>query len=149
MIEPQDETSRGEVEARAVAIDNRTIGRAQVEGNASLSDVIAGAVVAGQSTSLADCLSTAVVAGGDVEMKDSACAVMVVGGNTSLQESGAGFIRCQQATLENSTIGILAAPQATLGQDVRVMLTTQQAMAFGAAFGLVAGILGILFRRKR
>lgn len=148
-VESQPEALGGEIEADEEAIDSRAVCRVQVEGNASLTDTLAGAVIAGQSASLTDSLSTAVVAGAGVEMKDSACTVMVAGGDVNLQEGGAGFIHCQQAAIENSTVGILVAPRATLGQDVKVMMTTRQAIAFGAAFGLAAGIIGILFRRKR
>ena len=38
---------------------------------------------------------------------------------------------------------------AALGENVKVIASTRQAVAFGAAFGLAAGLLGWLLRRRR
>jgi hypothetical protein len=151
-IEPKGSVVAGEnerTEAPEETIDFYIVGRVDVEGDASLAYSVAGGVVAGQSVSMTDCMNVAAVAGTGIEMTDSGCGILVAGGESHLQESGAGFLHCQQAMVENSTIGILATPQATLGQDVKVMMTTKQAIAFGAAFGLVVGAIGILFRRRR
>ncbi|MRR10865.1 hypothetical protein EG831_12515 [bacterium] len=90
-----------------------------------------------------------VVAGAAIDLSDSAGGVLVAGGNTSLQDSPVGLLVSRQATVENSTIGVLLTPQVALGENVKVIASTRQAIAFGAAFGLMAGLVGLLFRRRR
>jgi hypothetical protein len=50
--------------------------------------------------------------------------------------------------VDQSTIGVLFGPQAVLGKDVKVIMSTRQALIFGAIFGLVVAIAGRLLRRR-
>lgn len=131
------------------ALTDRFVRALQIEGDASLSDALAGCVTAGRDVHLTDALGGAVVAGAAIDLSDSAGGIIVAGGNTSLQDSPVGLLFSRQATVENSTIGVLLTPQVALGDNVKVIASTRQAIAFGTAFGLVAGLVGLLFRRRR
>ena len=137
------------VDARDANIENSLVGVLQASGHAKAVNSISLAMAAGQNLDVAEGLSGAFIAGGNVAMKGSFGVAVVAGANADMHGSNAGFLNCQQATVESSTIGVLLVPKATLGENVKVMITTQQAIAFGAAFGLVAGIFGLLFRRRR
>lgn len=150
-VEPIDEVSgtAERVVARDVSIHDGLIGVVQAEGSATVSDAVCGAVVAGQGAQIDNAFSQAIVAGAGIEMRNSGGGVLVAGNGIEMVDSTSGILYSQQATIENSTIGLLLAPRAALGENVKVIATTRQAVAFGAAFGLAAGMLGWLLRRRR
>ncbi len=154
--EPEVETSAGSVADTAAA---------QVQGETiNVSDSLVGAVSAGQNVSVSDSLVIAAMAGGNVHLEDGAATSIMAGANVDVLNGGSGFITaganvtitnggggiiaCRQASVEQSTIGVLITGQVELGENNRVMFTTLQAAAFGAAFGLVVAALGIIFRRR-
>jgi hypothetical protein len=118
-------------------------------GDAKVENTIASAIAAGRDTHIEDSISLAMVAGGNIAANDSGSVVMVAGGNIDIRDGCGGLINCAQATVENGTVGVLLAGQVTLGDNVRVMMTQKQAIAFGAAFGLVVAVFGLIFRRRR
>jgi hypothetical protein len=138
-----------QVVAQDANVNNSFVGVVRAAGNASVANSIAGGFVAGQNMEIAEGFGNTYVAGANMEMKGSAGLVMVAGANIDLHGGGGGFLNCKQATVESGTIGVLLAPQVALGENVKVVMSTTQAIALGAAFGLVAGALGLLFRRRR
>ncbi|GAP13711.1 hypothetical protein LARV_01466 [Longilinea arvoryzae] len=149
--EPIDEIhgTADHVAARDAHITDSLIGAVQAEGSASITDSACGAVVAGQGAQVENSFSQAVVAGAGIEMKNSGGGILVAGAGIDLQNSSTGILYSRKAKVENSTIAVLLTPQAELGQNVKVQMSTVQAIAFGAAFGLFAGLLGFLLRRRR
>jgi hypothetical protein len=143
------EGAADQVVAHDASVNNSFVGSVRAGGHASIANSIAGGFVAGQNMDIAEGFGNAFVAGANIEMKNSGGLVMVAGANIDIHSGGGGFLSCKQATVENGTIGVLLAPQAALGENVKVMMSTPQAIALGAAFGLVAGVLGLLFRRRR
>jgi hypothetical protein len=137
------------VEAKDVNISDSFVGTVQAAGDAKVVNTIASAIVAGKNTQIESSVSSAVVAGGNIVVEDSGAAVMIAGGNIDIHDGGAGLLNCAQANVENSTIGVLLSGQVSLGDNVRVMMTQKQAMAFGMAFGLVVAAVGLIFRRRR
>jgi hypothetical protein len=121
----------------------------RTDADARLENSLVAAVVAGADITMKDSLGCAVVAGKDVHMQDCLGKVVVAGGNVTLRGGGAGVMYSRQAAVEAGTIGVLIAPQAALREQVRVLMTGRQAALLGAAFGLTAGLLGLLFRRRR
>lgn len=130
------------------SIEGRLVGVVQAEGSVTMAESASAAVVAGQNIWVSESLSAAVVAGASIEAKGSASGIMIAGAGVDIRDSAAGLINCQRATVENSTIGVLFCGQAVLDKDVKVVFSTAQAIALGAAFGLVAGLLSFLSRRK-
>jgi hypothetical protein len=138
-----------QVVAQDANINNSFVGVVRAAGNASVANSIAGGFVAGQNLDVAEGFGNAFVAGANIEMKGSSGLTLVAGANINIHGGGGGFMNCKQATVESGTIGVLLTPQAALGENVKVVMSTTQAIAMGAAFGLVAGALGLLFRRRR
>jgi len=86
--------------------------------------------------------------GGHIRFTDSVGVVAVAGGKADLTNSRTGLLISRVSSVDQSTIGVLFAPQTALGKDVKVLMTTQQALLFGAAFGMGAALLGRLLRSK-
>jgi predicted RND superfamily exporter protein len=147
----QLETIKGmveQVETGEATVTESFVGVVRAAGDAKVENTIASAIVAGGNASVEDSISMAVVAGGNIAANDSGGVVMVAGGNIDIRDGGGGLINCAQATIENGTVGVLLAGQVTLGDNVRVLMTQKQAIAFGAAFGLVVAVFGLIFRRR-
>lgn len=130
-------------------VENTMACQINVEQNALIQNSMAGAIIAGQSAAADNSVAGAVVAGGSIEFNNSAAMVSVVGGTAQIANSSTGVLFAPASTVEHSRIGVLIAPQAALGKDVKVIMTTQQALLFGAAFGMVAAVLGRYLRRRR
>jgi hypothetical protein len=66
----------------------------------------------------------------------------------SLKNAGGGIMVTGSTSLQHTTVGILLAGKATMQEGARVLLTTPQAAALGAAFGLVAALINAWLRRR-
>lgn len=96
--------------------------------------LVLGGIAAGNDLTISDSAGAAFVAGNDLHVQDSGGMVMVVGGETHLKDG---------------VIGILVAGgDIHLDGDSKILMTSQQAMIFGAAAGLVLALFGLLFGRK-
>jgi len=130
-------------------VKNAMVGQINIEQSAAVQNSLAGAVIAGQDGAVNNSVVWGpVVAGGNVQFTNSVGGVTVAGGKAEITNSKTGFLISPASSVEQSTIGVLFAPQAALGKDVKVIMTTQQALLFGAAFGAVAAVLGRLLRRR-
>ena len=128
-------------------IEKKIVGQVRVDQDVVVQDSLAMAVVAGKNSTMNNSLCGTAVAGGNLQAENSVGVIVVAGGNAGLTNSKTGLLLTGSATVEQSTIGVLFAPQAALGKDVKVIMTTQQALLFGAAFGVAAAIFGRLLRR--
>jgi hypothetical protein len=129
-------------------VEGKRVGQVKADQDVVVQDSMAGAVIAGQNSIVNDSVCGAVVAGGNFQATDSVGLVVVAGGNAEINNSKASLLLAGSSTVEQSTIGVLFAPQAALGKDVKVIMSARQALLFGVAFGLVAAILGRLLRRR-
>ena len=92
--------------------------------------------------------STAV--GRDLTATDSMLVNIAAGHDLKLQQGGAGVLKVGgQAQVENGTIGLLIAKSDVTLTNSRVLMTTPQAIALGAAFGAVYALLRVLLRGKK
>jgi biopolymer transport protein ExbD len=92
--------------------------------------------------------STAV--GHDLTSINSLETNVAVGNDLKLQQGGAIILKVGgQAQVEGSTIGLLVAKSEATLTNTRVLMTTQQAIALGAAFGAVYALLRTLLRGKK
>ena len=94
----------------------------------------AGACVAGGNMKAANVVTQAMVAGGSAELDNSLVQMVVVGGGV---------------TANHNLIGFLISNQTTLGEGNRVIFNTPQAVAFGAALGIVFALTSWLLPKKR
>jgi hypothetical protein len=90
----------------------------------------------------------AYAAGRDLQLSDSIAVVSVVGANLDMKDSAAIVAVSTNTKLDQSLVGVLISSNTELGEGNRILLTTPQAAALGAAFGLVFAVLSWLFRRK-
>lgn len=97
--------------------------------------VVLGGVVAGNDLKISDSVGGAFVAGNDLQLEDSGSLVAVVGGDTNAKDSIIGLL--------------VASGDTNLDGDSKVLMTSQQALIFGAAAGAVFAILSLLFGRAR
>ncbi len=132
-----------------VKINDSIVGSVNAQANADINDSIVGAVGAGQDISFSNGGAIAIGAGRNIDVRNGGGYRLRAGNDIHIQNGGGGLMACKQAVVDNSTIGVLLTPQAALGENVKVMMSTRQAVAFGAAFGLVAGFLCCLFCRRR
>jgi hypothetical protein len=138
-----------ETQEPAVSTVESTIaGNVNTEQNATVENSVVGSVVAGKDSTTTNSMVVAVVAGGDVLLTNSMGVVTVAGGKVELNSSKSCLLITQGSAVENSTIGVLFSPEATLGNDVKVIMTSKQALLIGAALGLIIFLLGRLFRRR-
>jgi hypothetical protein len=104
--------------------------------------------VAGRDASLANGVAQVVVVGRDLQLDNSAAGVIKAGGGANLAYSLAGLAAGEQVAVENSRVGVVLARRVVIGEGSQVLVSTRQAAAFGAAFGLVLAVLSWLFRRR-
>ena len=105
------------------------------------------AVIAGGEASLTMAGAGMMVAGGDVTLNEAGAGTMIVGGNVSVANGGIGkLVSGGGASVVQSRVMVLLTPSANL-EDSEVVVGTQQAIAMGAAAGLVLLVLGRLLRR--
>ena len=74
-------------------------------------------------------------AGRDLTNEQSVTGVIVAGGSTDIRGGSVGLL--------------VAGGSVNLSEGSRVLMTTQQAIAFGAMFGALFGLVSVLLRKRR
>lgn len=106
------------------------------------------AVNAGRNAEIAYGGAMAINAGGSADIQYGGAWVINAGGAVDVDYGGAWVMNAAKgAALKNSTVGVLFSPKTELGEGARVILDTKQAIAFGAAFGVVFALLRWLLKR--
>ena len=118
----------------------------KAEGDVSLRDAGALAVVAGGNASLSEAGAGVFVAGGDVTMRQAGAGNMLVGGSAEMSDAAVGSMLVGEASLDGSRVGVLVTARANL-TDSTVILGTPQAVGLGVAAGVTLFVLGRLLRR--
>lgn len=124
-------------------------GYVSAKGDAQVNISAAGIIAAGRDIRLAECLGQVIASGFDLHMEDSAALLVKPGKNATLNHAGSVVFVGQQANVRNSRIGLALARELHLTEGSRVLFSTPQALAFGAAFGAVCAILGWLLHRRQ
>jgi hypothetical protein len=132
-----------------VKINDSAVGSVSAETNASITNSAVGAVGAGGNISMSNSAAVVIGAGGNVEMSNSGGFALSAGKDMHVKNSSGSLLTCQQAVVENSSISVLLANDARLGEGVKVLMTRAQAIAFGVAFGLTTAVIGYLLKRRR
>ena len=87
-----------------------------------------------------------IVSAGTASLHQSGAGVMVSDGEMKLVQSGAGVMVANETEVTQGFVGVLAAREVELGPDTRVLATWQDALLFGAVFGIVAAVVDLAFR---
>lgn len=114
-----------------------------------LTQAAAGPVLAGGSFSILQGGCGPVVANGGVTIRQGGCGPVLANGSVQIEQGGTqSIIAAGGATLgEHAYVGVVLSPKVTVNDGGRVLFSTPQALALGAAAGAVFAILSRLVRR--
>jgi hypothetical protein len=87
-----------------------------------------------------------IVAGERVEMHQAGAGAVVSDGETRMLQSGTAAVVTNEAEVVQSFVGVLAAKEARLDAETRVLTTWREAAIFGVVFGVVAALVDVAFR---
>lgn len=139
-----------QVQADQVTITSSLVGSISAEGSVQAFNSLIASMAVGDKAHLEQGGVFLLTVGGDADFSEGKASVTVAGGDTTLEHSSAKLIVAGNAAhVKNSFVGVLLARQAELGEGSQVLLNTPQAIAFGAAAGLVLGLVQLLSRRKK
>ena len=120
----------------------------RAEGDITLRESGAMAVVAGGNVSMSESGSGMFIAGGDATLSEAGAGNMLIGGNVSIDNGAMGnLVAGGEVSVVQSRVGVLLTPSAKL-ENSEVILGTQQAVALGVVAGLMMFLLSRLFRRR-
>ena len=116
---------------------------------AMVQNSMAVSVSADQDAGIENSLVMAVAAGRDMTTTNGLDIIVAVGHDLKIQQGAVGVLRVGgEAHVEKGTIGLLVAKSGVTLKDSKVLMTTQQAIALGAAFGAVYALVRALLRGK-
>lgn len=115
------------------------IGSASVAGDAELGGSLVGAINA-ESVALRQGVAGAMVVSGDAAISQG-CAPMVIAQSVEMESSGACMVVTGDASVARSWVGFMAARNATVSDDSRIIIDTRAGLIIG---GLLFGGLGLL-----
>lgn len=148
----------GHVEQRRVLKTLEAAGDVSVQGSlvgvvnardAHFTRSAVGPVAASGQVSFVQAGCGPMLAGGDVSFHQGGCGPVIARGNVSFEQGGTQTILAAGgATIKTGAfVGIIASPKVTVEDGATVLMSTRQAAAAGAAFGVVVGLLFRLARR--
>ncbi len=148
MAEYSEQASRSLEFERDATVERSLVGVMRAR-DVHLTQAAAGPVLAGGSLSILQGGCGPVVANGSVTIRQGGCGPMIANGNVSIEQGGTqSIIAAGGATLrDHAYVGLVLAPKVTVEEGGRVLLSTPQALAFGAAVGLVYALVSKLGRR--
>lgn len=115
------------------------IGNAAVEGDASIGASFVG-MVSADSVGIHQGGAAVIVVDGDASI-DQGGAQVIVAQTVGIDQGGAALLVAGEANLARSWVGVMAARNATLSDDSRVLIDTRAALIIG---GLLFGGLGLV-----
>jgi len=121
-------------ETEKLHVDNSMAVSVTAKHDAEVNNSMVFSVAVGNSMTTSNGLDMVTAVGHDLIVKEGAVLVATVGG---------------QAQVENGTVGLLVAKSGATLNNTKVIMTTQQALALGAAFGVVFALLSKLLGGKK
>jgi hypothetical protein len=138
----------GTIEAAGdVAVERSLVGAVSAH-NVEIRQAAAGAVLASGDLSIENGGTGPIMCTGDVTITRGGCGPVLAGGSVSITQGGTQSVIAGEARLgRGSFVGVVASPKVTIEDGARVLLSTRQAAAFGAALGAILGF--VVLRRGR
>jgi hypothetical protein len=114
-----------------------------------LHQAAAGPVAAGGNLSILQGGCGPVIANGTVTIRQGGCGPLIANGDVSIEQGGTqSIIAAGGATLrDHAYVGLVLSPKVTVEEGGRVLMSTPQALAFGAVLGAMFGLIARLVRR--
>jgi hypothetical protein len=132
-------TAIGSVRAEEFDGTQCAIATAAVDGDASIGASVI-AVLSANSVGVHQGGAAVMVVDGDVSI-DQGAAQVVVARTVGIEQGGVGTLVAGEATLAHSWVGLMAARNATLSEDSRVVIDARSAIIVGA--GLLGGLAAV------
>jgi hypothetical protein len=125
------------------------VGMVSSKGELSIDRAAAIVVNTGQNLDVSRGGALMMVSGGSAHIEYGGAETMVIGGDTDIKNGGAlVMIAGKNVTISHGGAGIVISGQVTLTEGSRVLLSTNQALAFGAALGAVYALVRWLLKKK-
>jgi hypothetical protein len=138
----------GTLEAAGDVTVRRSLVGAVSAHNVHIEQAAAGPMLASGDVTISNGGCGPVMCSGDVAITYGGCGPVLARGGVSITNGGAQSVISGEAHLGNGAfVGAVLAPKVTVEDGARVLMTTPQAAAFGAAFGAVVGLF--VLRRRR
>ena len=114
-----------------------------------LHQAAAGPIAASGSISILQGGCGPVIANGGVTIRQGGCGPMIANGDVTIEQGGTqSIIAAGGATIgDHAYVGLVLSPKVTVEDGAKVLMSTPQALAFGAGVGTVIALLVRLFRR--
>jgi hypothetical protein len=167
MAATPSETASVEIRGETTRVDVRNAAVGNVQGDeVEVFNSVVGTVTAGANATLSSGGAMVVAASNDLKVMGGGAAIIAAGRDMTIQGGGGTLIatgrdlRVQggggallfagnSATLERSYVNVLVSGNVEVGEGGRVLLSTPQALALGAALGAVFALVSSLLRRRR
>lgn len=137
-----------EVNGENVHFQSGLAGSVSAQQDGEVTDSLVGGVAAGRDAQATNTLVVGMAVGRDATLSNCFTGSATVGGSIEATNSSIVTAFGTNISAHNSSIGVALGREITLGEGARVMVTTRQAVAMGAAFGVVFAIVNRLFRRR-
>ena len=118
----------------------------RADGDLTLREAGSLAIIAGGNAEITEGGAGICVVGGNLSIHEGGTGNLIVGGNAELNQAAVGQMAAIEASVTDGRVGVLLAGKANLERS-EVMVTTQQAVGFGVAAGVVFFLLSKLFGR--
>jgi hypothetical protein len=114
-----------------------------------LHQAVAGPIAAGGNLSILQGGCGPVIANGAVTIRQGGCGPTIANGDVSIEQGGTqSIVAAGGATIgDHAYVGLVLSPKVTVEEGGRVLMSTPQALAFGAAVGLVFALISRVTRR--
>lgn len=148
---PSTGLSRGfavSVNGENVKVERSGVGVVSARNEASLRQGGAAIIAAGHSVQVLQGGAPIMAAGSEMRVMQGGGQLMLSGGRMQVERGGGLVVVANRATLRRSQVGVLISGSTQLQEGARVLLGTPQAMAFGAALGLVFALATRLLKGR-
>jgi len=137
-----------EVTGETVNFQSGLAGSVAAQQDAEVTDSLVGGIAAGRDLQATNTLVMGMAVARDVTLSNCFTCTAQIGGSVEMANSSMVTAIGKQISARNSSVGVALAREINLGEGARVMLTSRQAVAMGAAFGVVFAIFNRLLRRR-
>ena len=138
----EDTHLRGVVRAETVTLRNGFAAAVMGSNEAQVASGGALLIAAGNTMQENGGGAGALLAGNSLEIHGGGGWVLLAGNSIPIQNGGGAVLVAGRAEVKHGVVGVLLAGHTTLGEGARVLLSTPQALALGAACGLVVALVG-------
>jgi hypothetical protein len=123
--------------------ERRVVGTMEAAGDVSLRRSLVGAVSA-HNVRIEQGLGGPMMLSGDVTVTNGGCGPVMCSGDVTITNGGTQSVIAGEAHVgRGAFVGAVVGAKVTVEEGARVLMTTAQAAAFGAAVGAVVGLLAL------